>query len=85
MMVASPEATQADFRQASESEDTFRGTLETPVEQPTNQPAVESQLEIKPAASPSWRSPLRIFEILTLFLALATGLAVIYLRRKGWD
>lgn len=83
MVAATPEETQADFRQGQESEDALHEPIETPVQQPAIGPDLENQREIKPAVNPGWSSPLRIIEILALVFALVTGLAAIYIRRKG--
>jgi len=83
MLTASPAPTQGTGELNLEAGEALRQATEVTPEQPVEQTEVEDQSEFRRETNVGWWSSLRIFEAITLICAVATGLAALFLRRKG--
>jgi anti-sigma factor RsiW len=83
MVVSSPEPSQESGEQSHEAGDTLREATESQTGLPALQTETPDQAENIKVANRGWWDPWRAIEIITLALAIGTGLAAIYLRRKG--
>lgn len=83
MKTGSPEATQVSGEQSPEAGDALREASQPQPEQLALQTEMADQAENITVASRGWWDSWRALEIITLALAIGTGLAAIFLRRKG--
>jgi anti-sigma factor RsiW len=83
MLATLPTTTQASDEPDLDAGNVLRQAIGTQPEPPAMQTEAEDQSDIRQETSPAWWSTLRIFEVVVLICALATGLAALYLRRTG--